>query len=96
MIESDGLAAVIANWMRNRDTLEFLGLWESLHNSDFKPLEFGGGRLEAGLNVLPCHPENGSKPLVQLEYRLIKLRKLILKQLQSLEDLETPFINALE
>jgi len=42
--------------MRNRDTLEFLGLWESLHNSDFKPLEFEGFRREAGLNALTMSP----------------------------------------
>ena len=30
---------VIANWMRNRNTVEFLGIWETLHNSDFNPLE---------------------------------------------------------
>lgn len=27
----------LKNWMRGRDTIEFLGLWESFHNSDFKP-----------------------------------------------------------
>ena len=32
--------AVIANWMRNRNVLEYLGLWEKLYNPDFKPLEF--------------------------------------------------------
>lgn len=42
---------VIKNWMRGRETLEFLGLWESLHNPDFKPVEFDGFRKEAGLNV---------------------------------------------
>ena len=36
---------VIKNWMRGRETLEFLGLWESLHNPDFKPVEFDGFRL---------------------------------------------------
>ena len=28
---------VIANWMRNRNTVEFLGIWETLHNPDFNP-----------------------------------------------------------
>lgn len=31
---------VINNWMRNRSTIEFLGLWEQLNNPDFKPIEF--------------------------------------------------------
>jgi hypothetical protein len=35
---------------------EFLGLWEALHNSDFKPLEFEGFRREAGLNVFSLSP----------------------------------------
>ena len=38
--KSDDPTAVIQNWMRNRDTVEFLGLWETLHNPDVKPLEF--------------------------------------------------------
>ena len=42
---------VIANWMRNRNTIEFLGIWECLYNPSFKPLEFEGFRKEAGLNA---------------------------------------------
>ena len=49
--------AVIQNWMRNRDVIEFLGLWEKLHNSDFKPLEFEGFRKEAGLNAFTLSPQ---------------------------------------
>ena len=47
---------VIKNWMRNRDTIEFLGLWESLHNQDFKPVEFDEFRKEAGLNAFTMSP----------------------------------------
>ena len=47
---------VIKNWMRGRDTLEFLGLWESLHNSDFNPVEFDGIRSQAGLNTFTMSP----------------------------------------
>jgi len=47
---------VIKNWMRNRDTLEFLGLWESLHNPSFKPVEFDGFKKEAGLNAFTMSP----------------------------------------
>ena len=42
---------VIGNWMRNRNTIEYLGLWETLHNANFNPLEFEGFRKEAGLNA---------------------------------------------
>lgn len=38
--KSDEPKDVIKNWMRGKDTLEFLGLWEQLHNPNFK-----GGRI---------------------------------------------------
>lgn len=47
---------VVANWLRNRNTVEFLGIWEQLHNPDFKPLEFEGFRKEAGLNAFTLSP----------------------------------------
>lgn len=47
---------VIANWMRNRNTIEFLGIWESLFNLDFNPLEFEGFRKEAGMNAFTMSP----------------------------------------
>ncbi len=54
---SDDPTAVIANWMRSKDTIEFLGLWEQLNNSDFKPLEFEGFRNEAGANAFTMSPQ---------------------------------------
>ena len=42
---------VIGNWIRNRNTIEFLGLWETLYNPNFNPLEFEGVRRQAGLNA---------------------------------------------
>ena len=45
--KSDDPTAVIGNWMRNRNTIEFLGIWESLYNPSFKPLEFEGFRKQA-------------------------------------------------
>jgi hypothetical protein len=54
--KSDEPNDVIKNWMRNRDTIEFLGLWESLNNRDFKPVEFDGFRKEAGLNAFTMSP----------------------------------------
>lgn len=54
--KSDDPNATICNWMRNRETLEFLGLWESLHNPGFKPLEFEGFRKEAGLHAFTMSP----------------------------------------
>ena len=46
----------IQNWMRNRNTIEFLGLWESLHNPDFNRVQFDTFRVEAGLNRFVMTP----------------------------------------
>ena len=54
--KSDDPTAVIQNWMRNRDVIEFLGLWEILHNADFKPLEFEGFKNQAGANAFTMSP----------------------------------------
>jgi len=43
--------------MRNRNTIELLGLWETIHNPDFKPVEFDGFRKEAGLNSFVLTPK---------------------------------------
>ena len=54
--KSDDPNATICNWMRNRETLEFLGLWEGLNNPDFNPLEFEGFRTSAGLHSFTMSP----------------------------------------
>lgn len=54
--KSDEPNDVIKNWMRSRDTVEFLGLWETLHNPNFKPVEFDGFRKQAGLNAFTLSP----------------------------------------
>ncbi|MDF1589353.1 MAG: KilA-N domain-containing protein [Gammaproteobacteria bacterium] len=48
---------LIRNWLRNRNTIEFLGIWEQLNNPDFKPVEFDGFRKEAGLNSFTLTPK---------------------------------------
>ena len=55
--KSDDPTAVIQNWMRGRDVIEFLGLWETLHNLNFKPLEFEGFKNEAGANAFTMSPK---------------------------------------
>lgn len=47
----------IRNWLRNRDTIEFLGLWESMNNPSFKPVEFDGFRKESGANAFTLSPQ---------------------------------------
>ena len=48
---------VIGNWMRNRMTVEYLGLWEMLNNANFKPIEFDGFRSQVGLNSFTLFPQ---------------------------------------
>ena len=55
--EADRIDHVIQNWLRNRNTVEFLGIWEQLNNPDFKPLEFEGFRKQAGLNSFTLTPK---------------------------------------
>ncbi|MBL7747647.1 MAG: KilA-N domain-containing protein [Chitinophagaceae bacterium] len=47
----------IKNWMRNRNTVEFLGLWEVINNPEFKGVEFDTFRKEAGLNSFTLTPK---------------------------------------
>lgn len=48
---------LIRNWLRNRNTIEFLGIWEQLNNPNFKPVEFDGFKKEAGLNSFTLTPK---------------------------------------
>jgi hypothetical protein len=48
---------LIRNWLRNRNTVEFLGIWEQLNNPDFNPVEFDGIRMQAGLNSFTLTPK---------------------------------------
>jgi hypothetical protein len=54
--KTDDPADVIGNWIRNRNTIEYLGIWETLYNPDFKPLEFEGFKKQAGLNAFTLSP----------------------------------------
>ena len=53
---SDHTDDLIRNWLRNRNTLEFLGIWEQLNNPDFNSVEFDGIRMQAGLNSFTLTP----------------------------------------
>jgi hypothetical protein len=55
--ESDRTDDLIRNWLRNRNTVEFLGVWERIHNPEFNPVEFDGIRLQAGLNSFTLTPK---------------------------------------
>jgi hypothetical protein len=57
MVKSEEGVDHIKNWMRNRNTVEFLGLWELMNNEDFKGVEFDTFRKEAGLNNFTLTPK---------------------------------------
>ena len=48
---------VVKNWLRVRDTIEFLGLWETIHNPNFKGVEFDSFRNEAGTSAFTLSPQ---------------------------------------
>lgn len=54
---SDDPNNTIRNWMRSKETIAFLGLWEKLHNPNFKPVEFEGFKNEAGYNAFTMAPQ---------------------------------------
>ena len=57
--KSDDPTAVIQNWMRNRDVIEFLGLWERPHNPDLIPSDSRGLENKQEPMHLQCRLENG-------------------------------------
>lgn len=48
---------LIRNWLRNRNTIEFLGIWEQLYHPDFKPVKFDGFKKQAGLISFTLTPK---------------------------------------
>lgn len=56
MVKNFGDDTMIYSWMRNRNTLEFIGIWEELHNPDFKSNEFVTFKTQAGLNSFNLTP----------------------------------------
>ena len=55
--KSDDSNDAIRSWMKSKETIAFLGLWEKLHNPNFKPVEFEGFRNEAGYNAFSMSPQ---------------------------------------
>lgn len=48
---------ILQNWLRSRNTIEFIGLWETIHNPHFNTIEFDGFRSKAGLNSFSLTPK---------------------------------------
>ena len=92
---------IIQNWLRSRSTIEYLGVWEQLHNPNFNPIEFDGFRNQAELkgnirdyatiNELIClsNMENINAVLINdgmpQGERLVKLNQIAIQQMQVLE-----------
>ena len=72
----EGGSALIEQWLRNKDTILFMGTWEKLYNADFNSLEFEGIKNEAGASsyylsvkkwVLPEQLKNTNFKLVEFD-----------------------------
>jgi len=50
-------ADIVKNWLRSKNTIELLGLWEKLNNADFKLVEFDQFKNEAGFNHFVLSPK---------------------------------------
>ena len=85
MAKNFGDNVLIYSWMRNRNTLEFIGIWERIHNPGFKGLEFETFRNQAGLNtnLESLNSVLIRQGLLQRE-RLLKLNEIAITQLRSL------------
>ncbi len=57
MVKGFGDDTMIYSWMRNRNTIEFLGIWEEMNNPDFKGNEFVTFKSQAGLNSFNLTPK---------------------------------------
>ena len=57
MLRHFGDESILYGWLRNRNTIEFLGIWEQLYNPEFKPIEFDRFRTQAGLNSFALSPK---------------------------------------
>ena len=57
MLRRFGDKSILYNWLRNRNTIEFLGIWEQLYNPAFKPIEFDRFKSQAGLNSFALSPK---------------------------------------
>ncbi len=59
---------VVKNWLRNRSTIEYLGLWEKINNPEFKGVEFDPFNLKQVVIVLHFHLQNGLKQQMLLAF----------------------------
>ena len=95
-LKSEDPSFTINHWMRNRMTIEYLGLWEELYNPNFKPTEFGRFREESGLNSFTLSPTKWIQSVnavmindgVPQPQRLKKLNEIAIQQMRILFEVE--------
>ena len=75
--DSERTNYIIQNWMRSRSTIEFIGLWELLHNPDFKGIEFDAFKNEAGSNSITLTPKKAER----IKWRKKSKRQKAIKRL---------------
>ena len=80
----DATDDLIRNRLRNRNTIEFLGIWEQLHNPGFNPVEFDGIKMQADLNSFALTPKQWNERTGAIEQ---------LPVLANLESLNAEFIH---
>ena len=86
-------ADVVKNWLRNKETISFLGIWEELNNNNFKLVEFDQFKSEAGNHTFTMSPQKWIKStnaeLIKLglkqEQRLIRLNQSAKDMMKILE-----------
>ena len=61
-------------WMRNHSTISFLGLWEQIHNPNFKPIEFDRFKAESGDNAFTLTPQQWIKAMDAIGIVSIQMR----------------------
>ncbi len=77
---------IIQNWMRSKDTIEFLGLWERINNTNFNSIEFDGIKNNTGVNSFILTPKQWKEEKQKLEpkERLERLNEIAIEQLEIL------------
>ena len=78
---SERLDDLVRNWLRNRNNLEFLGIWEQLHNPGFNSVEFDGIKMQAGLNSFTLTP----KQWIKKTSAICQMQTLATRSLKQLE-----------
>ncbi len=78
--------ALIEKWLRNKNTIEFLGIWEEMYNPNFNSPEFEGIKNAAGLNRFILSVKQW---IEKYKDRLKELNRIAIQQMMVLEEVET-------